>query len=383
MSFQLYNKNHPFIASIKERYSLCGQNSTKKVFHIVLDLKGSHLTYQVGDSIAIYPTHHEELVIRTLQAMRAQGEEKILNKHTGEISTLRDLLTRKLNITTVSRKLLQEIASKQPNLQKKHALEQLFSEDQKDMLKEYLVNHELWDLLEEHSEVIFDLQEICHLLMPVLPRFYSISSSMKEVGDEVHLTVSDLSYYSNQHLRRGVCTYYLCETAPLNTPTIPLYIHPHRGFTLPASPSADLIMIGPGTGIAPFRSFMQERMHLQHRGNNWLFFGERQEKEDYFYKEYWNQLETEHKLKISLAFSRDQEHKIYVWHRMLEQAEELYQWLERGAYVFVCGDAHRMAKDVDAAIHHIIEKQSRGTETSAKNYIKKLKSENRYLRDVY
>lgn len=379
----LYNKNNPFPASIKERYSLCSESSAKKVFHVVLDLKGSGLTYDVGDSMAIYPTHHAELVNLTLQAMHAGGQELLTNKHTGEVCELRELLTRKLNITSVSRKLLTEIALRQTNPEKKKQLEALFQDSQKDALKEYLQNHELWDMLEEHQEAIFTPQEICNLLMPLLPRFYSIASSMKEVGDEVHLTVSDLSYTSNQHLRRGVCTYYLCELAPLHVPEIPIYVHPHRGFTLPDNPAANLIMIGPGTGIAPYRGFMQERLVLDHSGKNWLFFGEWRRKDNYFYEEYWNALESEGKLRVDLAFSRDQEHKIYVWHRMLEHAQELYAWLQKGAYIYVCGDAHRMAKDVDAVIHRIIQEQSQGTEASAKSYVKQLKVENRYLRDVY
>jgi sulfite reductase (NADPH) flavoprotein alpha-component len=383
MTFSIFNKTNPFIASIKERYSLCSPDSKKKVYHIALDLKGSGLTYSVGDSIGIYPTHDSELVNRTLQAMRANGKELVTHKHMEKACELRELLTHKVNITNVSRKFLSEIALKQSNKEKKERLDTLFQENQKDALKEYLQNHELWDLLEENQEVVFSHQEICNMLMPLLPRFYSIASSMKETGEEVHLTVADLSYFTNQHLRRGVCTYYLCELAPMSTPTIPVYIQPNHGFTLPDNSSADLIMIGPGTGIAPYRGFMQERMILNHSGKNWLFFGEWNRQHHYFYQKYWTELEAKDKLRLELAFSRDQEHKIYVWHRMLEHAQEFFDWLQKGAYIFVCGDAHRMAKDVDATLHQIIQEQSGGTELSAKSYVKQLKAENRYLRDVY
>jgi sulfite reductase (NADPH) flavoprotein alpha-component len=378
-----YNKLNPFMAKIKERYSLCSPDSKKQIYHVVLDIEGSGFTYAVGDSIAVYPTHHPELVNRTLQAMHASGDEIVFNKHSQESSNLRHLLTSKLNITSISRKLLSEITAKQTNSTKKSSLEELFLEQQKDTLKEYLQNHELWDLLEENQEVTFSLQDLCNLLMPLLPRFYSIASSMREVGHEVHLTVADLSYYTNQHLRRGVCTYYLCELAPMNHPDIPVYVQPSRGFTVPDNPSANLIMIGPGTGIAPFRGFMQERMALNHSGKNWIFFGEWHKDSNYLYKDFWENLEGKDKLKMELAFSRDQEHKIYVWHRMLEHAKQFYEWLQNGAYIFVCGDAHRMAKDVDAILHRIIQEQSQGTEASAKSYVKQLKAENRYLRDVY
>ena len=221
------------------------------------------------------------------------------------------------------------------------------------------------------------------MLMPLLPRFYSIASSMKEVSNEVHLTVADLKYISNQHVRRGVCTYYLCELAPMHQEIIPIFVQPHHGFTVPENRDADLIMIGPGTGIAPYRAFMQERMALNATGKNWLFFGECYRAYNYFYEDYWNSLAAQEKLEIDLAFSRDQEHKIYVWHRMLEKAPEIFNWLQNGAYLFVCGDAHRMAKDVDATIHKIVREQGGMDEHAAKNYIKQLKAENRYLRDVY
>jgi len=379
----MYNKTNPFIASIKDRYSLCRAGSKKNVYHIVLDLKNSGMAYTVGDSIAIYPTHDAELVNRTLQALHATGKELVTDKHSEQTCELLDVLTHKTNITSISRKLLNEVAQRQTNPLKKTQLKELFEENNKDALKEYLHNHELWDVLQENQEAVFSPQEICSMLMPLLPRFYSIASSMKDVGEEVHLTVSDLSYYTNQHLRHGVCTYYLCELAPMNTAIIPIYVQPHRGFTLPDNPAANLIMIGPGTGIAPYRGFMQERMVNEDSGKNWLFFGEWNKNYNYFYEEYWNELVSRDRLRIEVAFSRDQEHKIYVWHRMLENARQIFEWLQNGAYIFVCGDAHRMAKDVDATIHRIIQEQSGGTELSAKNYVKQLKAENRYLRDVY
>jgi sulfite reductase (NADPH) flavoprotein alpha-component len=383
MNGQMYSKSNPFLASIKERYSICSAESKKQTYHVVLDLKGSGITYNVGDSLAIYPTHDRDLVERTMKAMKATGEEKIPAKHSGLAVNLEDLLTCKLNITNVGRKLIGEIAVRQTNQEKQKHLQGLLEEENKDELKEFMNKHELWDLLSENEEALFSPQEVCNMLQPLLPRFYSIASSMEEVGEEVHLTVADLSYITNQHLRRGVCTYYLCELAPLHAPLIPVYVQPNHGFTLPSQKEADLIMIGPGTGIAPFRAFMQERMAKEETGKNWLFFGEWHREHQFFYKNYWDELTAKGKLRLELAFSRDQEHKIYVWHRMLEHAKEVFEWIQKGAYIFVCGDAHRMAKDVDAALHEIVKEQGAMDELSAKNYVKKLRKENRYLRDVY
>ena len=240
----------------------------------------------------------------------------------------------------------------------------------------------MWDFLIENEEAVFSLEEIVSMLMPLLPRFYSISSAQSVVGDEVHLTIAVVEYNSNGHPRRGVCTYYLCHLALLMQSVIPLYVHPNNGFTLPPDAGTDIIMIGPGTGVAPFRAFMQQRA-LEGAGRNWLFFGEWKVAENYFYKDFWSQLVAQNKLQIDTAFSRDQEDKVYVQHRMLEKGAELYQWLENGASIFVCGDAHRMAKDVDSTLHQIVQTFGAKSEKEAKDYIKKLRADKKYLRDVY
>lgn len=379
----IYSKTNPYIATLKERYSLCKPGSQKHTFHAVLDLQGSGITYNVGDSVAVFAEHDPELVKRTLHAMHCVGGELITEKHTGKSLQLKDFLRTKGNITEVSKKLIRELATRQFDPWKKERLNYILAESNKDAWKEYQAHHELYEVLEENPEVQFEYQELCHFLMPLLPRFYSIASSMKEVGEEVHLTISDLKYLSNGRMRYGVCTHYLCDLAPMHKQVIPIYVQPHHGFTIPPSLDASLIMIGPGTGVAPFRAFMQDRMADKAAGKNWLFFGECNQAFDYFYQDYWESLESKGILKVTTAFSRDQEHKIYVQHRMMEHAEEFFQWLQDGAYVFVCGDMHRMAKDVDAALHKIIQEQGKTDENGAKAYVKKLKTEKRYLRDVY
>lgn len=376
---QIYSRLNPFIASVKERYRLSKPGSGKNTQHVTLDLSGSGITYNPGDSIGIYPLNDPHLVEWTLFAMKANGEERVMDKN-GEPFSLREFFQKKANITEISRKLLTVVSQRQVNSLKKEKLEQLMSEGSKEALKEYLAIHEVWDFLEEHVEVHFTPQELCDLLMPLLPRFYSISSSQAVVGDEIHLTVAMLEYETNQTQRRGVCTHYLCNLVPLHEKSVPIFIQPHHGFTLPENKGTAMIMIGPGTGIAPFRSFMQERVSQQATGKNWLFFGEWNQAYDFFYESYWRELESKGLLKIDTAFSRDQETKLYVQHRIFEKGQEIWEWLSQGAVLYVCGDAERMAKDVDATLHQIVEHFGK---TDPKAYMKQLRQEKRYLRDIY
>lgn len=384
MQLSAYHRQHPFLASIKERYTLSKPGSQKNTQHLVLDLKGSGITYQVGDSIGIFPQHDIELVDKTLQALKATGQEKIQLKQIEEALVLRECLTAKLNITGISPKLFREMTDRQKDSDKKYMLETLQQEGEREALKAYLEKHEVWDFLAANEEVMFTPQELVDLLMPLLPRFYSISSAQKYVGEEVHLTVAALEYESNGHKRRGVCTHYLCALVELHTPVVPVFIQPSHGFYLPPDPHIPLIMIGPGTGIAPFRAFLQERLlHHQSKGKHWLFFGECNREYDFFYEEDWLELSRWGDLRLELAFSRDQEHKIYVQHKMWEKGEELYQWLEQGAYLYVCGDAQRMAKDVEVMLQTIAQEFGKKDAQEAKNYLKQLRQQKHYLRDVY
>lgn len=380
----IYNKQHPFLASIKERYALSKSGSKKNTQHLVLDLRGSGIQYEVGDSIGIFPQYDPELVKKTLEALKATGKEIIQNKQSGELIPLVDYLTTQANITDISLKLFREIATRQPNADKKHVLDELRQESNREACKAYLQKHEVWDFLLANEEVNLSPQEFADLLMPLLPRFYSISSSQKFVGEEVHLTVAPLEYESNGHKRRGVCTHYLCQLVDLHAPVVPVFIQQSHGFSLPQDPHIPLVMIGPGTGIAPFRAFMQERLHYhQSKGKHWLFFGEWNRAYDFFYEEDWLAFGQKGHLRLDLAFSRDQEQKIYVQHKMWEAGEELFQWLEEGAYLYVCGDAQRMAKDVEAMLLAIAQEFGKKDAQAAKEYIKHLRQQKRYLRDVY
>lgn len=378
-----YSKSHPFFARIKERYNLCKEGSQKSTFHVVLDLEGSGIHYQVGDSIAVQPTNDPLIVEKMLTLLHAKGDEVISDKHSKEPVLLKDYLTRKVNLAEVPKKLIAELAKQQTVQEKKERFEFLVSEGQKESLKEYQAAHEVWDTLEENQEVLLPAEELCHMLQPLLPRFYSIASSMSAVGNEVHLLIAELTYETNGHQRCGVCTHYLCHRAPLDTPIIPVYIQPSHGFTVPEDGDTPVIMIGPGTGVAPYRAFMQERQARQTTGLNWLFFGEWHQATEFFYEAEWNELTEAGKLRLDAAFSRDQEHKIYVQHKMLEHGKELFELLENHAHLYVCGDAHRMAKDVDAALHLIAKVHGNFDDAGAKDYVKKLRANKRYLRDVY
>lgn len=380
----VYDKNNPFLASIRERYILSKPGSQKKTQHLVLDISGSGMTYEVGDSFGVVPTNSPALVEKTLQALQAKGNDVIALPQSGETISLFQFLADKANITTVSQKFLEEVAKRQPNPQKKEKLELLLQEGQRDLMKAYLSQHEVWDFLVAHSEVVFSPQELAGLLMPLLPRFYSISASQKYVGDEVHLTVAPVEYETNGHQRRGVCTHFLCELALLNTPVVPVFIQPSHGFHLPDDHHSSLLMIGPGTGVAPFRAFLQERFyHLRSEGKHWLFFGEWHSSYDFFYEKDWEEFSRCGHLQVDCAFSRDQDEKIYVQNRIWERGEEFFSWLENGAYLYVCGDAQRMAKDVDAMLLKVIQTYGNRDFQGSRDYVKQLRQQKRYRRDVY
>jgi sulfite reductase (NADPH) flavoprotein alpha-component len=221
------------------------------------------------------------------------------------------------------------------------------------------------------------------MLPRLAPRLYSISSSPKAHAGEVHATVAVVRYKSHNRERGGVCSTQFADRLPEGG-TMPVYIQPNKRFRLPADAAAPIVMIGPGTGIAPFRGFLHERAATGATGKNWLFFGAQSVKTDYLYECELAELQKKGVLtRLDTAFSRDQEHKIYVQDRMMEQGAELFAWLEQGATVYVCGDASRMAKDVDAALHKVIEMHGARDAEGAKEYVADLHDAKRYLKDVY
>lgn len=361
----MYTKDLPFSAILKERKSLCGLNSTKETLHIVLDLKGEELSYKTGDSVAVIPVNDPRLVEKTLKAAGLTGEEKVIDKRSEITYPLKEAFRSRKSLTGFSKKFMSEVLAKAGAHQ--------------DDLKALMGEYEVWDLLEAYPEAKFSAQELYDLLMPLLPRFYSIASSELAYPNEIHLTVAYLKYETKDKERVGVCTHFLSILAPVGS-EIPLYIQPSHGFTLTHEDQLPIIMIGPGTGVAPFRAFMQEREKKQATGKNWLFFGERTAASEYFYQEDWKRWEEKGLLKVTTAFSRDQEHKIYVQHRLQENAKEIASWIKEGAIIYVCGDKNHMAKDVESTLLNIIGEH---LSDNPEAFLKELKAHGRYLKDVY
>lgn len=367
-------------ATIKERYPLTKVGSTKTTYHVSLDLKDTPLPFKPGDSLAIYAQNDPTLVQHLIDALGAQGHEEIIDTRSKEPMTLRAFLTHKANLARLTSNLLTLVYESETDHDRKNRLHHLLD---KERLKLYLAAHDPLDLLKEYSGIQLPLQELCAHFGPLLPRFYSVASSPHVEPSTADLTVALFTYTHSGEKRYGVASHFLIHLAELGSTPVPYYVQPAHRFALPANRDAAIIMIGPGTGIAPFRAFMQERVHLGSQGKNWLFFGERHSAYDYFYEDYWNSLRSQNLLRLSTAFSRDQENKIYVQDRMLEEAADLYRWIQEGAYLYVCGDADQMAKDVDRTLHQIFRTQGNLSEESAKDHIKGLKKEGRYLQDVY
>lgn len=380
---EAYSRTHPFLASVKTRHSLCLAGSEKETQHLEIDISGSNIQYSVGDSIAVLPLNDPEIVKEILNTQKSAGSESIQEPKTSKTFEFSEFLERHANLADCTRKLVDEVHRRQSDPKKKEFYGKLLNEEGGTLLKEYLHTNDILDLLQENPEVVFSPQELVSFVKPMMPRFYSISSSQKAVGNEVHLTVVLQKWEARGRVRRGVCSHFLSGLVPLGSAQVPLYLHPHRGFTLPEDTEAPIIMVGPGTGVAPFRAFMQEREFLQAKGKNWLFFGEWTRSHHYFYQDYWENLQRSGKMRMDVAFSRDQEHKVYVQHKMLENGKELFRWLEEGAYFFVCGDASRMSKEVDAALHEIVRVHGGLTDEKTKEYIKALRHSKRYLKDVY
>lgn len=348
----MYSRTAPYQARIKERKLLTGSASTKKTYHISLDIEGSNISFHVGDSIAVLPTNDPKIVDAIIHKLKATGGEEITDPKSTTTYKFRDYLLHKANISKVS-------------------FHKLFPVERTAL--------PLIDLVQEHQP---HPNELCKVLLPLMPRFYSIASSTKVFPHELHLTVALANAPINGRVQYGVGSYFLCEQAQVESTPVPIYVQPSNHFTLPA-PSAPIILIGPGTGIAPFRAFLQERIATQSTGLNWVFFGERNRATDFYYSDFWLDLEKQSRIRLDLAFSRDQEEKVYVQHKMLEQKKSLWHWISEGAYIYVCGDAEKMARDVDATLQQIFSEEGQMNEEEARLFLKKLRLEKRYLLDVY
>lgn len=377
----LIDRKHPLSISIKERYALTQPGSSKQTFHIVLDTSSHPISFRVGDSVGVYAQNDPILVDHIIAALKASGHEKIVDKRSLETFSLRDFLLYKANLARITSSFLHLFYNYETSGEKKQTLDELLKH--KERLTSYLSERDPLDLFQEYKDTQLPIQELCDQFGPLLPRFYSIASSPTHYPNELHLTVSIFTFSHHGEIRYGVASHFLCSLAHVGVTKIPIYIQANPHFTLPSNPEVPIILIGPGTGIAPFRAFLQERILSGSKGKNWLFFGERNRATDYFYEKELEEYRSSGKLDLDLAFSRDQSEKIYVQHRMLEQGKKLWQWLEEGAYFYVCGDADQMAKEVDEALHTVCQKEGGLSPEKAKEYIKNLRHTKRYLTDVY
>lgn len=372
-----YSRTEPYISTLQERYLLNGVGASKETYHVSLNVNTTHFRFQVGDSVGVLAQNDLATVQSLLKTLRVSGEEMILDPKTEQPISLSQFFSTRANLAKCASgvlKLLHQRGAK--------GIADLLLPEKKNELQEWLRSHDLLDLLFQFPSRV-TAEELAPMLLPLMPRFYSIASSPTMFSHEIHLTVAFLNYQANGRLRHGVGSHFLCKLAELQKTPIPIYVQPSNGFTLPEDPEASIIFIGPGTGIAPFRAFLQERMALQHKGRNWLFFGERNRDSDFYYKEYWLPLEKEGRLRLSLAFSRDQPEKIYVQHRLWEERASVWDWIEQGAFIYLCGDANQMAPDVEAMLERIGVDQGKMSQEESSRWLRSLRKAKRFLLDVY
>ncbi len=358
-------RNNPFTAKLIKSEKLTGEASNKDVRHVEIDLTGSGINYEVGDSLGLYPTNCEELVAQVLSHCECDDEAAAKKR----------LLT--YDLATVNEELCELVQSKATDSLEIERVTNLIDDD--DQLDEL----DVLDFLQMFDSCSITVDQLINTLNELNPRLYSIASSLNAHPDQVHLTVGKVTYQKNDRLRKGVASTLLADRVSGGSP-LNVFVQKSHGFTVPVDDSLPMIMVGPGTGIAPFLSFLQEREVRKASGKNWLFFGDQKSETDFLYQQQLEQWQADGVLnELDTAFSRDQEQKIYVQDRMREKSAQLFSWLETGGSFYVCGDASRMAKDVDKALHEIVEKEGKLSAAAAKEYVKNLKDTKRYCRDVY
>lgn len=372
-----YTRKNPFHAPVLVNQRLTARTSGKDVRHIELSLEDSGIHYEPGDAIGVVPRNDAGQVDELLQALPYSADSAVSVE--GSNVSLRQALIERFDIGPVSRTLVEKYASHTSNT----TLAALLAPENTDALAKFIQGHDLVDLIKAYPLAQTDPEQFVRLLRPLAPRLYSIASSQRATPDEVHLTVGLATFEARGKLRFGVVSKQLAD-AQGDDATLPLYLHRNPNFRLPANADAPVIMIGPGTGIAPFRGFIAERDTTGSRGRNWLFFGERSFLSDFLYQTEWLDYRKRGVLtRMDVAFSRDQAQKIYVQHRMLERGAELYDWIQNGAYIYVCGDASRMAADVQRALIEIIQQHGNRSAEQAEEQLMELQRARRYQRDVY
>jgi sulfite reductase (NADPH) flavoprotein alpha-component len=373
-----FTRDNPVFAPVVDKRRLTHQESDKTTLHLAFSIEGTGMKYEAGDACGVIPRNDLNLVAEILQAAGFNGNEQV-NCGKAGATTLHDALTHHLQITRLSRRIVTDFAS----LGKCAKLLEMLTPNHQAQLEAYVYDRGLIDLLLEFPGVIEDATDLVAMLPKLTPRLYSISSSPAAHAGEIHTTVAVVRFHAHNRARGGVCSTLFADRSSVSD-RLPIYIQPNKKFRLPKDSAAPIIMIGPGTGIAPFRGFLHERRATGASGRNWLFFGERSASTDYLYRDELEVMHADgHLSRLDTAFSRDQERKVYVQDRMLEQAQTFWAWLQEGASVYVCGDASRMAKDVHTAIQTIVSQQGGMSTDASEEYVHSLKEQHRYHRDVY
>lgn len=370
----VYNRKNPFEATILEKINLNGKGSSKETIHLELDIAGSGLTYEPGDALGVYGANSPALIEGVLKATNFSGNEQVESHNGGK--SLIEALTYDYELSPLSSVTL----SKYAEFTGSSKLKEILTDNGK--VQDYLEGRDLLDLLKEVPHQ-FEANDLLSLLRKNTARMYSIASSQEAVEDEVHLLVSVVRYEAFGRIKEGLCSATLADR--LNPDDkVKVFVDKNTRFKLPQDNDAPIVMIGPGTGVAPFRAFMQQREVAEAKGKSWLFFGDRNFTTDFLYQTEWQQyLQGGILTKADVAFSRDQKQKEYVQHKMLTNGKELYDWLENGAHFYVCGDAKQMAKDVDNTLKEIVQKYGGITPEKAQEYLKNLQVSNRYQTDIY
>lgn len=371
-----YTRNKPFEAEVIESINLNGRGSDRETRHLEISLEGSGITYEPGDAVGIVPHNDSVLVEQLVAALGWSADANVTDKD-GTVFTVAEAFAKQYEITVLSKTLLEKLVPYTSN----EKLAQLLSETA--AVREYVKGRDLLDFVHDFGPLELQPSDIPNVLRKIPARLYSIASSIKAHPDEVHLTIRKVQYEAHGRERNGVCSVFVSERLEVGD-KLSVFVQSNPNFKLPANQETPVIMIGPGTGVAPFRSFLEEREEIGASGKTWLFYGDRHFVTDFLYQTDWQRMLADGVLtKLEVAFSRDTNEKVYVQHRLLEHATELYTWLEEGAHVYVCGDEKHMAHDVHAALISIVKQQRNVSDEEATAYIKQLQEDGRYQRDVY
>ncbi|MFA6962480.1 MAG: sulfite reductase subunit alpha [Opitutaceae bacterium] len=380
-----FSKDHPFPAKVTENRLLNKAGSAKDTRHFAVNLGDSGLSYKAGDSLGVFPTNRPIEVAEILEKLGTTGDELVspaMLKLATPI-TLHEALSHRLALGSPTAKIINTLFAKATDANEKSKLEAFTKPEAKEALAGYLDEREYIDILSEFPNTKLTPQEFVDHLRKLMPRLYSIASSPKMFPNEIHLTVAIVRYSTNHRERHGVCSTFLADRVRVGETPAPVFVS-HSHFGPPEDTTKDAIMVGPGTGIAPFRAFVQDRVAAGATGRNWVFFGDQKSQTDFLYQEEWEAYLAKGQIAhLDLAWSRDQILKVYVQDKMREKGAELWQWIDGGGYFFVCGDAKRMAKDVDVALHDVISQHGGMTAEQAVDYVKQMKKDKRYQRDVY